>query len=90
MIESIFIVTMCMGFVTLILAIDNDNIYYALMSLLLWIVILATHIYIQVPTVDDAFYEPALLPISVGFIFINVLFIISYHFEGTRRKHLGL
>jgi hypothetical protein len=86
MIESVFLTMLSIGFVSFVLGIERDNLIYYLVSILMWIVVLASHVFIQVPIIDDAFYEMGLLPVSLGFIFINIILIITHYFEFSGLK----
>jgi len=83
MIESIFITMMSIGFISLVIGKERDEIIYLGISLLMWLVVMAGHVYIEVPSVTDTFYEVGILPVSLGFIFIDVILIINHYFEFT-------
>jgi len=75
MLESVFIMLMAMGFVSFVLSAMDENMILSGVSLLMWIIVLAGQLYIEVPT-DTYYSEPALYAISLGFIFINIVWII--------------
>jgi len=80
MLESVFIMLCAMGFVAFVLSAMDENLVLGAISLLMWIVVLAGQVYIEVPT--DTFYnEPALFAVSLGFIFINVIWLIVLYFD---------
>lgn len=87
MLESIFILTVALGFILFILSIERENIIYSLTSLLMWIVTLAGMVYIVVP--NDTYYtEWAYFAISIGFIAINIIWsVILYMDLDYWRKH---
>jgi len=80
MLESVFIMIMAMGFVAFVLSAMDENIVLSGVSLLMWIVVLAGQVYIEVPT-DTYYDEPALYAVSLGFIFINIIWIIVLYFD---------
>ena len=80
MLESVFIMLIAMGFVAFVLSVMDENIVLSGVSLLMWIVVLAGQVYIQVPT-DTYYDEPALYAVSLGFIFINIIWIIVLYFD---------
>jgi len=88
MIESVFIMMMAMGFIAFILAIESDSIVYSAISMLLWIIVMAGHVYIQVP--GDTYYnEVAMFPLSFGMIILNVLWlIVQFIIKKDRRNYL--
>jgi len=80
MLESVFIMLIAMGFVAFVLSVMDENIVLSGVSLLMWIVVLAGQVYIQVPT-DTYYDEPALYAVSLGFIFINIIWMIVLYFD---------
>jgi len=92
MLESIFILIVAIGFVSFVLAIMEQSMVFSAVSLLMWIITLAGQLYIEVPT-DTAYSEPALFPLSLGFIIINIIWL-SINFmkfredDRTRPPHL--
>ena len=75
MLESVFIMLIAMGFVSLVLSAMDENMLLSAISLLCWIVVLVGQLYIEVPS-DTYYDEPAFFAISLGFIFINVIWLI--------------
>jgi hypothetical protein len=75
MLESVFLLTLAAGFLFFILSVELQSIVYGAVSLLMWIVALAGHVYIQVPS-DTYYYEPAVFGISLGMILITVIWLI--------------
>ena len=57
MLESVFIFMSAIAFLLFIFGIEKDSIIYSFMSLMLWIVVMASSLYIEVPTVTDAYVE---------------------------------
>lgn len=87
MLESIFIIIMLMGFVLFLIAVLEKNLVFSLTSLLMWIIVLASHMYIEVP--GDTYYaEYALFGVSLAFIIINVLWIILMYMDQDRMSWL--
>lgn len=75
MLESVFISILIMGFVLFIIGIEKKSLIYSALSLLFWIIVLATHMYIVVP--NDTYYaEYALFPLSFAFIIVNIIALI--------------
>lgn len=77
MLESVFIFIMAIGFVSFVLAIQNKSIVFSAVSLLMWIVTLAGQLYIEVPS-DTNYSEPALFAVALGFIIINVIWMVVH------------
>jgi len=75
MLESVFIMFIAMGFVLFILGIERYSITYSITSILMWIVILAGQLYIEVPN-DVAYSEPAFYGVGLGFIIVNIIWIV--------------
>lgn len=75
MLESVFIMFIAMGFVLFILGIERHSITYSITSVLMWIVILAGQIYIEVPN-DTSYGEPAFYGVAIGFIVVNIIWIV--------------
>lgn len=76
-----------MGFVLFLIAVLEKNLVFSLTSLLMWIIVLASHMYIEVP--GDTYYaEYALFGVSLAFIIINVLWIILMYMDQDRMSWL--
>jgi len=75
MLESVFIMVMSMGFVAFVISAMDENIVLSGVSLLMWIIVLAGQLYIEVPA-DTYYDEPALFAVSIGFVAINVVWMI--------------
>ena len=77
-----------MGFGFFILAIERDSIIYSGISMLSWIIVLAGHVYIQVP--GDTYYnEVAMFPLAFGMIILNIIWlIIQFIVKKDRKKYL--
>jgi len=80
MLESVFILIVSIGFVSFVLAILDENMIFSAISLLMFIISLASQLYIEVPT-DTYYDEPALYAVSLGFIFLNVIWLIVLYFD---------
>lgn len=76
MLESIFVLVIVMGFISFILAVDRESVIFSATSLLMWLVSLAGHLYIVVPGVDGYFTEVAFFAVSIGFIVLNIMWLI--------------
>jgi len=81
MLESVFVIIMAMGFVLFILGISEKSIVYSATSLLMWIVVMAGQMYIEVPTDTDTYTEAGIFAVALAFIFINVIWIILRYME---------
>jgi len=75
MLESVFIMLIAMGFVSFVLAVMDENMILCAVSMLMWIIILAGQLYIEVPS-DTHYDEPIFFAVSLGFIFINLIWLI--------------
>lgn len=75
MLESIFLMLMCMGFLLFIIGIFEESIIFSSVSILLWIMVMAGLVYIEVPY-HTAYTELGLIGVSLGFIFINIMWIL--------------
>ena len=73
MLESVFITLIVMGFILLVLGIERENVIYNAISILMWIIVMAGQIYIESPHTASTYEEPAMLPVAIAFIIINVL-----------------
>jgi len=87
MLDSIFIIIILMAFVLFLLGIIEENIIFSGSSILMWIIVMAGHLYIEVPG-DTSYTENALLPVSIGFIFINIIWILILFFDLKERRKL--
>ena len=85
MLESIFIIILLMGFVLFLIGVTEENIVFSITSILMWIIVMAAHLYIEVPA-DTSYEENALLPISLGFIFINIIWIVVLYFKNKEEN----
>ena len=81
MIESVLIIMICMGFVLFLLGITEKSIVFSATSLMTWIVVMAGQQYIQVPNDTNTYTEFALFAVALGFVFINVIWIIVRYME---------
>ena len=89
MIESIYLWFMSAGLILLIFGIETEKITYNAISILMWIMVLASNVFIEVPSVTNAYDEPALLIISFGMIIINVISIISIYAGNIEQKRMN-
>lgn len=89
MLESVFIMMMAMGFVLFILAIFEESIVFSATSLLMWIMVLAGVVYIEVPGAGDSTYsETGLVGIALAFIFINIIWLIIQYLNFQKRGNI--
>ena len=88
LLESVIIIMMAMGFVLFILGIMEESIVFAATSMLMWIVVLAGYLYIEVPTETDTYSEYALFAVAFAFIIINVIWIIIRYIENQFQRNV--
>ena len=81
MIESVFIISMAMGFILFILAIEQKSVVYSLTSLLMWIFTWAGSVYIRSPGTTESFSEIGVTGICLAFIIINVMWSILLYMD---------
>jgi len=87
MLESVFIILLCMGFILLLLGIELKTVLYNWVSILMWIVVLAAYLNIEVPS-DTYYQEWTMLPLSLGFIIINIIVIVTnYLYENEQERY---
>ena len=80
MLESIFVLSIAAGIIFFILGIEEENIIYSGASLLMWILVFAGHPFVQVPG-DTHYYEIAFFAVSIGFIVINVIWMLIIYLD---------
>ena len=83
MIESIYLWFMSAGLILLILGIELERITYNSISILMWIMVLASNIFIEIPSISDSYDEPSLMIISFGMIIINAISIIYQYTQNV-------
>ena len=81
MLESVFVIIMAMGFVLFILGIAEKSIVYSGTSILMWVILLAAYLYVEVPTDDSTYTEPAVFALAIAFIFINAIWMIILYMK---------
>jgi len=82
MLESVIIAILMLGFVTLVISIEKENIIYSFLSLLFWIILMAGQLYITSSSDATAYTsEPFLIPVSIGMIMINIIWEIILYFD---------
>jgi len=84
MLESLFITIIAIAFVLFILGIENSSKVYLFMSMILWIIIFAQSLYIEVPS-DTSYTEYGLNAVSLIFIFANLIFYLALQFDWRNR-----
>jgi len=88
MLESVFITMLAMGFISFVLAIERDSFIYSAISMLFWIIVMAGHLYVEVPG-DTYYYEVAMFPLSFGMIMLNVIWlIIQFMVKRNRKRYI--
>lgn len=80
MIIDLFMLMIVMAFILFILAVFDENIVFSGVSLLLWIVIFAQAFWIYVPG-DAGYTDYTWNALSLAFIFINIIWMLTIHFE---------
>jgi len=87
MLESVFIIVIAMGFVSFILAVYEESVVFTGVSMLMWIIILAGFLAIEVP--NDTYYrEWAMFGVALGFIFINIAWLIKLYLDYRREMSM--
>lgn len=82
MLESVFIMIVAMAFILFVLAIHLESFWFSATSLLMWILILAGAVRIDVP--NDTYYnEFGIQAVAFGFIFLNVIYMIYWFMTET-------
>ena len=81
MIESIYLTFFAFGAIFLVLGKELETITYNAISILFWLMVMASNLFIEIPSVDTSYEEPALMIISFAMILINALIIISQYGE---------
>ena len=89
MIESIYITFIALGTLFLILGLELERITYNAVSILMWIMVLASNAYIEIPSVSTSYTEPAFLMISVAMIIINILIMITGFIENSTQNRIN-
>lgn len=84
MLESVFLIFIAMAFLLLVLGIELESIIYSSISTMMWVLIMISSLYVQVP--GDTYYsEMGLNAFALMFIFTNIVWIISLHFDWRKK-----
>jgi len=83
MLESIFIIVVAMGFISFILAVYEESVVFTAVSMLMWIIVMAGFLAIEVPT-DTYYTEWAMFATALGFIFIDLAWMIKLYLDYSR------
>jgi len=75
MLESIFLMMMSMGFILFVLAVYEKSVVFSMTSILMWIMVLAGLVYIEVPG-GSTHTEMGMLGVALGYIFMNIIWIL--------------
>ena len=86
MLESIFVTLLAISFVTFVLAVEKWSIIYSSVSLILWLIIMASSFYVQVPG-DTNYSDATINAICLAFIFINIILMVIIHFRIGQPKY---
>lgn len=87
MLESIFVTIIAIGFISFILAVYEESVMFTSVSMLMWIIIMAGFLAIEVP--NDTYYrEWSMFAVALGFIFINISWLIKLYLDYKRDMKL--
>lgn len=75
MIDNVFIAILFIAFILMILAVEKKSVIYSSLSFLMWIIIFASSLYIQVPGIDE-YSDFTINIVCIGFIIVNVVWIV--------------
>jgi len=78
MLESILILIVAMAFVLFLVATFEKSFVYMLLSVVMWLVIMASSLGVEVPGVTDAYVSYPLSAISLLFVMSGVVLSIVY------------
>jgi len=84
MLESVFIFMGAIAFVLFVLGIGEQSKVYCAMSTILWIIVMANALYIEVPA-DTSYTEWGFSAFCLAFIFANLVYLIAMQFDWRRR-----
>ena len=83
MLESVFIFMAAIAFLLFILGIELDSVIYSFLSMMLWVIVMASSLYIEVPSVDEVYSEMGLSAFCLAFIVANIIWLIWMYFKGN-------
>jgi len=87
MLESVFITIFAIGFISFVLAVYEESVVFTGVSMLMWIIILAGFLAIEVP--NDTYYrEWAMFAVALGFIFICIAWLIKLYLDYRREMSM--
>lgn len=86
MLESIFIFMAAIGFVLFILGIYEKSAIYSFMSLIVWLIVMANALYVQVPTDTTTYTEYGFSAFCMAFVFANIVWMLSLYMEFRKTK----
>ena len=90
MLESIFIVSLIIGFLFLLKGIDDERLAYSFVSILAFFFAAAGSLYIETPGTSTTFIDYAASVVCFGLIFLNIVYIVSMQFEAKRTRKYRL
>ena len=90
MLESLFIISIIIGFIFLIKGIDDERIAYAFISILAFLFAAAGSLYIETPGVTTKITDYAAATICFGLIFVNLIFAIAMMMDARRSRKFNL
>jgi hypothetical protein len=94
MMISLFIILFLAAILIFIKGMDDDAVAYQGISLVMFLVIAGLSFYITIPMQDPAtstivehrYIEWSILPISLGFVFIDLVWLITHWFDFRKMK----
>jgi len=84
MIESLFILLVILAFMLMVLAVAQESKIYAMMSVVVWIIVFAQSLWIEVPGCDDGYTEYGFSALSTMFIFAMIVYALVLQFDWRR------
>lgn len=90
MLESLFIISIIIGFIFLLKGIDDERMAYSWISILCFFFAMAGALYVEVPGATASYMEIGATMICVALIFVNLLHVIAMIFENKQRSRYRL
>lgn len=87
MLDSIFILIFIVAFVTTILAYENKSIIYSMLSLILWLIIMAQSLWIT-DIAGNNYTEYGVSAVCLAFIFVNIIMLIIYFMDWKQQVEM--
>ena len=80
MLDSLFILIFIVAFVTTVLAYENKSIIYSMLSIILWVIIMAQSLWIT-DVARNSYTEYGVSAVCIAFIFVNIIMLIVYFMD---------